>query len=230
MATGQCVRLRTARSRRLAAWKARSGRARHGRHTSLSAGLCRARRRGCGTGGPGPATDVRGVAAAAGDLRIRRRTAMGHVLVWHLDGRLPNLALMRLAAHHCALGERWNSGGGAPTGSCGTTPPGSTARSSLPARVPWASSSACSTRTRSWAERDGMPRSRWPKWAFQRRGPLIQSLSGVSPQPGLYATGLPPTLSLLCGAPERGSGPARRHDCRDLARGALAAEPPPVGQ
>ena len=30
---------------------------------------------------------------------------MGHVLLWHLDGRLPNLALMRLAAHHRALGD-----------------------------------------------------------------------------------------------------------------------------
>jgi hypothetical protein len=27
------------------------------------------------------------------------------VLVWHLDGKLPNLALMRLAAHHRALGD-----------------------------------------------------------------------------------------------------------------------------
>ncbi len=27
------------------------------------------------------------------------------VLLWHLDGRLPNLALMRLAAHHRALGD-----------------------------------------------------------------------------------------------------------------------------
>ena len=30
---------------------------------------------------------------------------MGHVLLWHLDGRLPNLALMRIAAHHRALGD-----------------------------------------------------------------------------------------------------------------------------
>ena len=27
------------------------------------------------------------------------------ILLWHLDGRLPNLALMRLAAHHRALGD-----------------------------------------------------------------------------------------------------------------------------
>jgi len=27
------------------------------------------------------------------------------VLLWHLDGRLPNLALMRLAAHHRTLGH-----------------------------------------------------------------------------------------------------------------------------
>ena len=30
---------------------------------------------------------------------------MGHVLLWHCDGRLPNLALMRIAAHHRALGD-----------------------------------------------------------------------------------------------------------------------------
>src|SRR2546428_7036285 len=30
---------------------------------------------------------------------------MGHVLLWHLDGRLPNLALMRIAAHHRAQGD-----------------------------------------------------------------------------------------------------------------------------
>ena len=30
---------------------------------------------------------------------------MGNVLLWHLDGRLPNLALMRLAAHHRVLGD-----------------------------------------------------------------------------------------------------------------------------
>ena len=45
---------------------------------------------------------------------------MGHVLVWHLDGRLPNLALMRLAAHHRALGDtvelRPGSPGAAPLG------------------------------------------------------------------------------------------------------------------
>ena len=34
-----------------------------------------------------------------------RRAHMGHVLVWHLDGRLPNLALMRLAAPHRTLGD-----------------------------------------------------------------------------------------------------------------------------
>jgi hypothetical protein len=28
------------------------------------------------------------------------------VLLWHLDGKLPNLALMRLAAHHRALGDQ----------------------------------------------------------------------------------------------------------------------------
>lgn len=28
-----------------------------------------------------------------------------HVLLWHLDGKLPNLALMRLADHHRALGD-----------------------------------------------------------------------------------------------------------------------------
>ena len=30
---------------------------------------------------------------------------MGHILVWHLDGRVPNLALMRIAAHHRAQGD-----------------------------------------------------------------------------------------------------------------------------
>ncbi len=30
---------------------------------------------------------------------------MGYDLVWHLDGRLPNLALMRLAAPHRTLGD-----------------------------------------------------------------------------------------------------------------------------
>jgi hypothetical protein len=31
-----------------------------------------------------------------------------NVLLWHLDGKLPNLALMRLAAHHSPrqLGDR----------------------------------------------------------------------------------------------------------------------------
>jgi hypothetical protein len=30
---------------------------------------------------------------------------MGQVLLWQLDGRLPHLALMRIAAHHRALGD-----------------------------------------------------------------------------------------------------------------------------
>jgi hypothetical protein len=30
---------------------------------------------------------------------------MARVLLWHLDGRLPNLALMRLVAHRRARGD-----------------------------------------------------------------------------------------------------------------------------
>ena len=83
---------------------------------------------------------------------------MGHVLLWHLDGRLPNLALMRLAAHHRALGDTVELRRGTPLGSCGTGPHVSMARSFSPARVRWVSSSAPSTPTRSWVGPDGMSR------------------------------------------------------------------------
>src|SRR5256885_3736817 len=45
----------------------------------------------------------------------RRGTIMGHVLLWHRDGRLPNLALMRIAAHHRALGDTVALRRGAPS-------------------------------------------------------------------------------------------------------------------
>ena len=64
----QCAQLRAALpSAALAALEDRAAAAAgRRRDTGVSAGLRRARRRGCGTGGPGPAADVRGLAAAAG--------------------------------------------------------------------------------------------------------------------------------------------------------------------
>ena len=156
---------------------------------------------------------------------------MGHVLVWHLDGRLPNLALMRLAAHHRALGDTVEL------------------RRGTPVRLLWDQptrvyGSLLFTRSRPLGEQ---LRALYPDallggtgWdvtvtlaqaGIPETGPLDYSLyPGVSPQHRLYATGLPPALPLLCGAQERGARPARRHDCHDLARGALAAAHPPAGQ
>lgn len=61
----------------------------------------------CGSG----STGTRGAVSCDRLLRLvgfapgDHKEAVVRVLLWHLDGRLPNLALMRIAAHHRALGD-----------------------------------------------------------------------------------------------------------------------------
>ena len=155
---------------------------------------------------------------------------MGHVLAWHLDGRLPNLAVMRLAAHHRALGDTVELRPGPPSrllwdrpthvyGSLLFTrsrPLGEQLRVLYP-DAPWTDGMGCHDHAGPGGDSGGGT-------------PRLYPLSGVSPQPGLYATGLPPALPLCVVPLERGARPARRHDCRHLARGALATESPPAGQ
>lgn len=49
---------------------------------------------------------VGGVQVEVQAVMIRCSGRSRRVLLWHLDGTLPNLADMRIAAHHRALGDQ----------------------------------------------------------------------------------------------------------------------------
>ena len=130
---------------------------------------------------------------------------MGHVLVWHLDGRLPNLALMRLAAHHCALGDTVELRRGSPYRLLWDGParahgpplhplasPGRAAPRALPGRAPGAERGT------------GCHDHAGPRGDSGGGTPRLYPYSGHPYSLGFTQAALLPALSLLRGTPEEG--------------------------
>ena len=64
-------------------------------------------------GTTGVSSELRSSAAREGLQRVVWRAELGMILLLQLDGKIPNLALMRIAAHHRALGDEVAIGFGA---------------------------------------------------------------------------------------------------------------------
>ena len=151
---------------------------------------------------------------------VHIRTRPDRVLLLQLDGKLPNLALMRIAAHHRNAGTNWRSGTARNSAACST-------RNSIAYTPAPFSSGPARWRTASW---QAYPHAviGGTGWDVARtiedigithRTRGLFDLSRVPAQHRVHAAGVPPQVSILRRAQQRRAGSVRAGKIAEIWRG-----------